>query len=1127
MEDSSEGQDVTQLFNKNHTLFWLPIAAVLVTFFVVQQLDKSSVQTEPSDPISVSTNSVPTAKFIESSVSKGIAFKHEHRAAEIAGLKDTFGSGVCALDFNNDGFEDLFIVGGKGQTRRYGKQHWWNQKQGSKLYQNVGGSYFTDATEKLSQSQIIEGYGCAVGDFNQDGFADLVLTQQGQLTIFSNDGTPTFHAITIPLKNSQTWPLSATVWDGNNDGIDDLIISNFAEFSNDLKVGAQEYGYQRHSQFDTRNYSGQQNQILLSPEKGFSPQNTGNLESLDSFDRTLSIVPISQLSGAQHIDSQESGLYVANAAGSNSYVQNGDSIASLYKPNFLRKLLQTIKTPIVQASQIHWAGSPSVILTQHEFGGTQLYDLGAQSKADLSWNTQLNTDLDNATQSWATLISDLNNDGIEDVVFSRGFTSRHIDSPYKPQGSLNTVKLQTESGQFDSQNATLLPALKRSSRGAALADFNNDGLIDIAFNNNNGFFSLYVNHSPTRNWVSFACTPMFACEGSTWHLTYELANVTQKRSKTALYSKPQPFLSSNQKRVHFAFYAPPQNLTLNVSLKNGKQLSFAKLERNKIHAVNVNSASLKIVNQSHHLRASETPSLASLVNAGHSQLFGYLAQRPHISNDELIQLTQYLIDYKLNNKHLSVSNTPVIQVLTSWVIEQAMLNNPQFSPPPLMANIIRLMGGTESSLYVDYMEVLIARLSHSNFCALTQELNYWFWEEEVAPKTKQLLKAPLVHKVLNSDSIDVIECGLHALAASEDPTIGESLLPLLAQQKSSDQRRTTASTIRALGFLKYTKSTEHVRSTCEKASDAIIKAECLVTLSKFGFDFQHFNMTISADDRNVFALHEDRVIIDNLAFSRTAAEQNTHKSALTEYEHSALTSHAQLAHLYALSSASTATKKRLALAQADTLPDAQQSHLAIRWHQVYRTTIDDYADTWIELGSKADWLLPYFSSKVLAQLINQVGRQELPIKTAYEVAYQCSIRPTLRALCDEQLSIQPTLSQAQLEEALATFPQGVTYVLMSSNQVSKNILIQKLYQLNKQWIQPLATEQKHLEYVSQLLRLNSNYRSIPPVQVDANWLEKFIQNAVQNNATLNKQWLLQHQHLMTQQTQAYAQMIGI
>src|SRR5215467_928634 len=62
-----------------------------------------------------------------------VAAAHEQSAVPLSSLSETLGAGVCALDFNRDGWIDLFFVGGRGHTRDYGRQSWWRESRGNRL----------------------------------------------------------------------------------------------------------------------------------------------------------------------------------------------------------------------------------------------------------------------------------------------------------------------------------------------------------------------------------------------------------------------------------------------------------------------------------------------------------------------------------------------------------------------------------------------------------------------------------------------------------------------------------------------------------------------------------------------------------------------------------------------------------------------------------------------------------------------------------------------------------------------------------------------------------------------------------------------------------------------------------
>ena len=92
-------------------------------------------------------------------------FEHRQRAGKsLTGLDEVTGGGACALDFDQDGWIDLFLVNGSGQTYFYGHQPWWQQAKGHRLYRNLGNAQFKDVTENSGIAMQARGMGCVSGD---------------------------------------------------------------------------------------------------------------------------------------------------------------------------------------------------------------------------------------------------------------------------------------------------------------------------------------------------------------------------------------------------------------------------------------------------------------------------------------------------------------------------------------------------------------------------------------------------------------------------------------------------------------------------------------------------------------------------------------------------------------------------------------------------------------------------------------------------------------------------------------------------------------------------------------------------------------------------------------------------
>src|SRR5260221_14633665 len=120
----------------------------------------------------------------------GIRFVHNNGAFGKKFLPETLGPGVAFIDYDNDGWPDIFLVNGMdwpGHAQKHTTP---------KLYHNNRDGTFTDVTHKAGLDVEIYGMGVAVGDYDNDGFDDLFVTALGQSQLFHNNGNGTFTDVT-------------------------------------------------------------------------------------------------------------------------------------------------------------------------------------------------------------------------------------------------------------------------------------------------------------------------------------------------------------------------------------------------------------------------------------------------------------------------------------------------------------------------------------------------------------------------------------------------------------------------------------------------------------------------------------------------------------------------------------------------------------------------------------------------------------------------------------------------------------------------------------------------------------------------------------------------------------------
>jgi enediyne biosynthesis protein E4 len=171
-------------------------------------------------------------------LASGIAFVHENSATTNKYLIETMGGGVALLDYDNDGWLDVFFTNGASlqdpmprdaEPIKSGPRFW------NRLYRNNRNGTFTDMTEKAGVSDAGAtryGMGVAAGDYDNDGFADLYVTNYGGNVLYHNNGNGTFSNVTARAGVAATgWSSSAGFFDFDNDGRLDLFVCRYLEWT--------------------------------------------------------------------------------------------------------------------------------------------------------------------------------------------------------------------------------------------------------------------------------------------------------------------------------------------------------------------------------------------------------------------------------------------------------------------------------------------------------------------------------------------------------------------------------------------------------------------------------------------------------------------------------------------------------------------------------------------------------------------------------------------------------------------------------------------------------------------------------------------------------------------------------
>lgn len=179
-------------------------------------------------------------QYVEDGGRAGVRFQFRNSATPTKYLIETMGGGAVIFDYDGDGWPDLFFVNGAalknpqpdGEAPDKSAPEYWNR-----LYHNNRDGTFTDVTEKAGLRGAGYGMGAAAGDYNNDGFPDLVVTNYGGAVLYRNNGDGTFTDVTQAAHlKTEGWTAGAGFFDYDNDGCLDLFVGRYLEW--DFKTGA-------------------------------------------------------------------------------------------------------------------------------------------------------------------------------------------------------------------------------------------------------------------------------------------------------------------------------------------------------------------------------------------------------------------------------------------------------------------------------------------------------------------------------------------------------------------------------------------------------------------------------------------------------------------------------------------------------------------------------------------------------------------------------------------------------------------------------------------------------------------------------------------------------------------------
>ncbi|PYQ18566.1 MAG: RNA-binding protein, partial [Acidobacteria bacterium] len=398
-------------------------------------------------------SSPPDARFTDITQAAGIDFKHENSATSNKYLLETMGGGVALFDFDNDGRLDVFFtngakiedVPGAGPPDKSERRFW------NRLYRQKEDGTFADVTERAGLTGMPQnryGMGVAVGDYDNDGFADLYVTNYGGNTLYRNNGDGTFRDVTASAGvGAGGWSASAGFFDFDNDGKLDLFVTRYVDwtFKNNGQCGDKKPGYRAYCHPD--NYEGTTNILYHNNGDGTFTDVSARAGIAEAGGKGL---------GVAFADYDRDGfvdVYVANdSVQSFLYHNNGNGtfteVGLLLGVGF-NEDGKTFAGMGVDFADYDNDGRPDVVVTDLSNERYRLFRQGGDgSFQDVSNSSGLAA----ATllfSGWSTRFVDYDNDGWKDLFVAQGHV---MDTIEKTAPNLSYLQppllLRNESGRF-------------------------------------------------------------------------------------------------------------------------------------------------------------------------------------------------------------------------------------------------------------------------------------------------------------------------------------------------------------------------------------------------------------------------------------------------------------------------------------------------------------------------------------------------------------------------------------------------------------------------------------------------------------------------------------------------------
>ena len=521
---------------------------------------------------------IVSIQFTNVTSSAGIKFVHFKGNNGISINREEFGPGVCVADFDRDGWQDIYFVNGRDlYNRGIPARH--------ALYRNNGNGTFTDVTDKAGVPGTGYGLGCVWGDYDNDGFPDLFVTQYGRNVLYHNNGNGTFTDVTdkagVAGTESGAFHSGATFFDYDRDGLLDLYVGSY------VNLGDKRYC----------NLGGVLSSCAPSVYRG-SPDALYHNNGNGTFTNVTVAAKIFQPEGknlsvgtADYDNDGWPDLFVAND-GLDAYLYHNERNGTFKEIGVVSGMALTAQGRVMAAMCISLGDYDND-------GWLDLYISDFQRSSDHLWHNEGSgffaevSDQAGITRPTHDVLSfgggffDYDNDGWLDIFIANGHVYPEVEqaSPEIRYKQTNMLFHNEGNGKFVETTKLAGSGFQTPyvGRGVAFADFDNDGFMDAVVGNN-GDPPLLL-HNSGGNGNHFLNFKLIGTKSSRDAMGARVRVVSGGLSQIREIAGGGSYLSQSDLRANFGLAKASRADRVEVTWPTGQRQVFRNVEADKFYLI--------------------------------------------------------------------------------------------------------------------------------------------------------------------------------------------------------------------------------------------------------------------------------------------------------------------------------------------------------------------------------------------------------------------------------------------------------------------------------------------------------------------------------------------------------------